>query len=322
VTQAVRIAKQIPGTPVKLVWSREEDMRQGRFKPIGMCRVSGGLNDKGELIGLQMRISAQSILAQALPARLEKDGKDAVVFQGLNAQGPEGQFGYTIPNILIDHAMRNVHVPPGFWRGVNNNQNAIWLETFIDLLAKEAGQDPLEFRRKMMTNHPRHLSILNAVAAKIGWGAAQPPAGQFRGIAQHMGYGSYVAAAAEVSVNDRGRVKVHRMVMGTDSGYVVNPDQVTAQVEGSVAYGLGALLHQQCTVRDGRIVEENLDSYPMMLMDDFPKIETVLAPSGGFWGGVGEPTICVAAPAVLNAIFAATGKPVYRHPLRNVNLRA
>ena len=322
VTQAVRIAKQIPGTPVKLVWSREEDMRQGRFKPIGMCKVTGGLNEKGELVGLHMRISAQSILAQALPARLDKDGKDAVVFQGLNAQGPEGQLGYTIPNILVEHAMRNVHVPPGFWRGVNNNQNAIWLETFVDQLAKEAGQDPLEFRRKMMANHPKHLGILNAVADRIGWGKTQPPAGQFRGIAQHMGYGSYVAAAAEVSVNDRGRVKVHRMVMGTDSGHVVNPDQVTAQVEGSVAYGLGALIHQQNTVKDGRIVEENFDTYPMMLMDDFPKIETVLAPSGGFWGGVGEPTICVAAPAVLNAIFAATGKPVYTHPLRNMNLRA
>lgn len=322
VTQAVRIAKAIPGTPVKLVWSREEDMRQGRFKPIGMCKVAGGLNEKGELVGLHMRISAQSILAQALPARLEKDGRDPIVFQGLNPQGPEGQLGYAIPNILIDHAMRNVHVPPGFWRGVNNNQNAIWLETFVDLLAKEAGQDPLEFRRKMMGNHPKHLGILNAVADKIGWGSTQPPAGQFRGIAQHMGYGSYVAAAAEVSVNNRGRVKVHRMVMGTDSGHVVNPDQVTAQVEGSVAYGLGALLHQECTVKDGRIVEENFDTYPMMMMEDFPKIETVLAPSGGFWGGVGEPTICVAAPAVLNAIFAATGKPVYTHPLRNMNLRA
>jgi len=321
VTQAVRIAKQIPGTPVKLVWSREEDMRQGRFKPVGMCRVTGGLDEKGELVGLHMRISAQSILAQALPARLEKDGRDIVVFQGLNAQGPEGQLGYTIPNLLVDHAMRNVHVPPGFWRGVNNNQNAIWLETFIDQLAKEAGKDPLEFRRKMMANHPKHLAVLNAVADKIGWGTSSPPAGVYRGIAQHMGYGSYVAAAAEVSVSDRGKLKVHRMVMGTDSGHVVNPDQVTAQVEGSVAYGLGALLYQENTIKNGRVVEENFDTYPMIMMEDFPKIETVLVPSGGFWGGVGEPTICVAAPAVLNAIYAATGKPVTTHPLKNVKLQ-
>ena len=321
VTQAVRIAKQIPGTPVKLVWSREEDMRQGRFKPVGMCKVTGGLDEKGELVGLHMRISAQSILAQALPARLEKDGRDIVVFQGLNAQGPEGQLGYTIPNLLVDHAMRNVHVPPGFWRGVNNNQNAIWLETFIDQLAKEAGKDPLEFRRKMMANHPKHLAVLNAVADKIGWGKTQPAAGVHRGIAQHMGYGSYVAAAAEVSVSDRGKLKVHRLVMGTDSGHVVNPDQVTAQVEGSVAYGLSALLYQECTVKNGRIAEENFDTYPVMLMEDFPKIETVLVPSGGFWGGVGEPTICVAAPAVLNAIYAATGKSVTTHPLKNVKLQ-
>ena len=244
--------------------------------------------------------------------------QDFVAFQGLNEKGPEGQFGYTIPNVLIDHAMRNMHVPPGFWRGVNNNQNAIWLETFIDQLAKAAGKDPLEFRRQMMANHPKHLGILNAVADKIGWGKTQPAAGVFRGIAQHMGYGSYVAAAAEVSVSERGKLKVHRLVMGTDSGHVVNPDQVTAQVEGSVAYGLSALLYQECTVQNGRIVEENFDAYPVMLMEDFPKIETVLVPSGGFWGGVGEPTICVAAPAVLNAIYAATGKSVTTHPLKNV----
>ena len=184
------------------------------------------------------------------------------------------------------------------------------------------GKDPLEFRRAMMANHPKHLAVLNAVAAKIGWENSKPPAGQFRGIAQHMGYGSYVAAAAEVSVSDRGRLKIHRLVMGTDCGHVVNPDQVIAQVEGSVAYGLGGTLHQKITIKDGRVVEENFDTYPSMLLEEFPKIETVLVPSGGFWGGVGEPTICVAAPAVLNAIFAATGKPVRSLPLKDLNLRA
>jgi isoquinoline 1-oxidoreductase beta subunit len=321
-TKAVLLAKQLPGVPIKTIWSREEDMRQGRFKPIGMCKMTGGLNDNGELVGLQMRISAQSILASAAPSRMNKDGSDFITFQGLNPQGPEGQFGYTIPNLLIEHAMRNTHVPPGFWRGVNNNQNAIWLETFIDQLAKAAGKDPLEFRRKMMANHPKHLAILNAVAEKSGWEKTPPPEGVFRGIAQHMGYASYVAAVAEVSVSNRGKVKVHRLVMGTDSGHVVNPDQVTAQVEGSVAYGLSALLVQECTVKNGRIVEENFDTYPVLLMEDFPKIETVIAPSGGFWGGVGEPTICVAAPAVLNAIYAATGKCPTTHPLKNVSLRA
>jgi isoquinoline 1-oxidoreductase beta subunit len=319
VTKAVQIGKQIPGVPVKLVWSREEDMRQGRFRPVGLCRMSAGLDDKGDLVGLSMRISAQSILASAAPARLE-NGKDFLAFQGLNPQGPEGQLGYTIPNLLVEHAMRNTHVPPGFWRGVNNNQNAIWLECFMDELAKAAGKDPLEFRRKLMANHPKHLAVLNAVAEKIGWGKP-PAAGVTRGIAQMMGYGSYVACAAEVRLSDRGKVKIDRLVLATDSGHVVNPDQVTAQVEGSVAYGLGAMLYQENTVKAGRIVEENFDSYQMMLMEDFPKIETVLLPSGGFWGGVGEPTICVAAPAVLNAIYAATGTPITTLPLKNVKLQ-
>jgi isoquinoline 1-oxidoreductase subunit beta len=321
VTHAVRIAKELPGTPIKLIFSREEDMRQGRFRPVGLCKLTAGLDASGELVGLHMRISAPSILAQALPARLDKDGRDPITFQGLNAQGAEGQLGYTIPNLLIDHAMRNVHVPPGFWRGVNTNQNALWLETFIDLLAKQAGKDPLEFRRKLMVNHPKHLAVLDAVADRIGW-EKPPPAGITRGIAQMMGYGSYVAAASEVSLSPSGKVKIHRLVMGTDSGYVVNPDQVTAQVEGSVAYGLSALLYQQCTIKDGRMVEENFDAYPIMLMEDFPLVETLQLPSGGFWGGVGEPTICVAAPAVVNAIYAATGKPIYTQPLKDIKLRA
>jgi isoquinoline 1-oxidoreductase beta subunit len=319
VTRAVQVAKQIPGVPVKLIWSREEDMRQGRFRPVGLCKISAGLDDKGDLVGLSMRIAAPSILAYAAPSRLE-NGKDFIAFQGLNPQGAEGQFGYTVPNLLIEHAMRNTHVPPGFWRGVNTNQNATWLECFMDELAKAAGKDPLEFRRKMMAKHPKHLAVLNAVADKIGWGTP-PPAGVTRGIAQFMGYGSYVACAAEVRVSDRGRVKIDRLVLSTDCGHVVNPDQVVAQIEGSVAYGLGAALYQECTLKNGRVVEENFDTYPMMLMEAFPKIETVVMPSGGFWGGVGEPTICVAAPAVLNAIYAATGKPIHTLPLKNVSLR-
>jgi len=321
-TKAVLLAKQIPGVPVKTIWTREEDMRQGRFRPIGQCKMEAGLDDKGNIVGFKMRIASQSILAFAAPQRLAQGGMDPIAFQGLNPSGPEGQFGYTIPNLLIEHAMRNTHVPPGFWRGVNNNQNAVFLECFMDEVAKAVGKDPLEFRRAMMANHPKHLSVLNAVAAKIGWENTKPPAGQFRGIAQHMGYGSYVAAAAEVSVSDRGRLKIHRLVMGTDCGHVVNPDQVIAQVEGSVAYGLGGTLHQKITIKDGRVVEENFDTYPSMMLEEFPKIETVLVPSGGFWGGVGEPTICVAAPAVLNGIFAATGKPVRSLPLRDLNLRA
>ena len=196
----------------------------------------------------------------------------------------------------------------------------------MDEVAKAAGRDPLEFRRSMMTKDPRtakHLAVLNAVANKIGWETSKPPAGQFRGIAQHMGYGSYIAAAAEVSVSDKGKVTVHRLVMGTDSGYVVNPDQVDAQVIGSVAYGLSASFFEEITIKNGAVEQENLDVYEIMRMADYPKlVETVTVPSGGFWGGVGEPTIAVAAPAVLNAIFAATGNPVRSLPLKNIKLRA
>jgi isoquinoline 1-oxidoreductase subunit beta len=321
-TKAVLLAKQIPGVPVKTIWTREEDMRQGRFRPIGQCKMEAGLDDKGNVVAFKMRIASPSILASAFPQRMGPGGIDPIAFQGLNPSGAEGQFGYGIPNILIEHAMRNSHVPQGFWRGVNTNQNAVFVECFMDEVAKAVGKDPLEFRRAMMANYPKHLAVLNAVANKIGWETTKPPEGQFRGIAQFMGYGSYVAAAAEVSVSSRGRLKIHRLVMGTDCGYIVNPDQVIAQVEGSVAYGLGGTLHQKITIKDGRVVEENFDTYPSMMLEEFPKIETVLAPSGGFWGGVGEPTICVAAPAVLNAIFAATGKPVRTLPLKDVNLRA
>ena len=319
VIQAVNIAKQMPGTPIKLLWSREEDMLHGTYHPITQCKLVGGLDASGNLVGLHMRISGQSILAGVNPQGLQ-DGRDPVVFQGLNPSGAEGPFGYTVPNLLIDHAMRNPHVPPGFWRGVNLNQNAIYVECFMDELALAAGVDPLEFRRRLMKNHPKHLAVLNAVAGGIGWDKPAP-AGVFRGLCQIMGFGSYVAAAAEVSVASDGKVKVHRIVAATNPGHVVNPDQVAAQVEGSFVYGLSAALHQECTVKNGRIVEENFDTYPALRMDEMPKVESILVPSGDFWGGVGEPTIAVAAPAVLNAIFAATGKRIRNLPMKNTDLR-
>ena len=319
VRQVVLIAKEMPGTPVKLIWSREEDMVHGKYHPITQCKLVGGLDDKGDLIGLHMRISGQSILAGLLPQNLQ-NGRDPVTFQGLNPSGAEAAIGYTVPNILIDHAMRNPHVPPGFWRGVNTNPNAIYLESFMDELAHAAGQDPLEFRRKLMTKHPKHLAVLNAVAERAGWGKPMP-AGSGRGIAQIMGFGSYTAAVAEVSVSDGGVLKIHRIVAATDPGYAVNPQQIEAQVEGSFVYGLSAALYGECTVQDGKIVEQNFDSYQVLRLDEMPKVETIVMPSGGFWGGVGEPTIAVAAPAVLNAIFAATGKRVRQIPIKNTDLR-
>src|SRR5918997_1442527 len=294
-------------------------MMPGAYHPITQCKLIGGLDDKGALTALHMRISGQSIQAAVRPEGLQ-NGRDPLVFQGLAPPGPEMSIGYSVPNLLIDHAMRNPPVPPGFWRGVNLNQNAIYLECFLDELAHAAGKDPLEFRRRMMANHPRHLAVLNAVAEKVGWGTP-PPAGRHRGLAQTMGYGSYVAGCAEISVSDDGKLTIHRIVAATDPGHAVNPQQIAAQVEGSFVYGLSAALHGECTVAKGRIEQENFDTYPVMRIDEMPAVETVIVPSGGFWGGVGEPTIAVAAPAVLNAIFAATGKRIRTLPLKRHDLR-
>lgn len=319
VRQVVAIAKQIPGTPVKLIWSREEDMLHGRFHPLTQCKMTGALDKDGNLAGLHMRISGQSIVAGIFPQNIQ-NGRDPAVFQGLNPPGPEASIGYDIPNLLIDHAMRNPHVPPGFWRGVNLNQNTIYLESFMDELAYAAGKDPLEFRRALMKNHPKHLAVLNAVAEKAGWGKPLP-AGVFRGICQTMGFGSYVAAVAEVSVSADGKLKIHRIVAATDPGHAVNPAQIERQVEGSFVYGLSASLYGEITIKDGRVEQENFDTYEVMRLEAMPAVETVIVPSGGFWGGVGEPTIAVAAPAVLNAIFAATGKRIRNLPLKNADLK-
>jgi isoquinoline 1-oxidoreductase beta subunit len=314
VTQAVLLAKQIPGTPVKLAWTREEDMAQGRYHPVMQCKLVGAFDAANNLTGLHMRLSGQSILTNVFPQMLQ-NGMDFLTFQGLHKTG-DFAIGYTVPNLLIDHAMRNTHVPPGFWRGVNINQNAIFLECFIDELAQAVGQDSLAFRRKLMANHPKHLAVLNAVADKAGWGKPAPR-GVHRGLAQMMAFGSYVAACAEVSVTGGDKVKVNRIVAATDCGYAVNPAQIERQVAGSFVYGLSALFMEECTVKDGRIEQTNFHNYDSMRIKQMPKVESIIMPSGGFWGGVGEPTICVAAPAVLNAFFAATGKRIRTFPLKN-----
>jgi len=312
--QAVLLAKQLPGTPVKMIWSREEDMQHGYYRPVTQARLTGALDDKGNLTALSLRISGQSIAATLQPTRT---GMDPQQFQGLLAD----EFGYlAIPNLLIDHAMRNTHVPVGFWRGVNHNQNAVYLECFMDELAHAAGRDPLEFRRALMAKNPKHLAVLNAVAERVGWGTPAA-AGVFRGLCQNAGFGSYTAACAEVSVSDKGKLTVHRIVAATDCGTAVNPDQINAQVAGSFAYGLGATLYGENTVEKGRMVEANFDTYDVLRLAEMPLVETILMPSGGFWGGVGEPTITVAAPAVLNAIFAATGKRIRQLPIKEQDLR-
>ena len=320
VHKAVAIAKQLPGIPVKMIWSREEDMIQGKFHPVSQCKLTAGLDAQGNITALHMRIAGQSILSQVAPQNIV-NGKDVVAFQGLNPPGPEASLQYTFPNLLIEHAIRNPNVPVGFWRGVNLNQNTIYLESFIDEIAHETKQDALALRRKLLANSPKALAVLNAAADKGGWGKPAAP-GVFRGLCSTHGFGSYVAACAEVSVSNDGVVKVHRIVAATDCGYAVNPQQIEAQVEGSFVYGLSGAFYQECTLKDGRMEQTNFGDYNTIRMAEMPAVETIVMPSGGpIWGGVGEPTIAVAAPAVLNAIFAATGKRIRDLPLKNHNLK-
>ncbi len=318
VRQAIAIAKELPGVPVKLIWSREEDMTHDFYRPVSQCRLAAGIDAAGNLVGLHVRVSGQSLNA-FVNAPAAKDGKDDRQLQGYYEKPGDAQLGYTVPNLLVEYAMRNTHVPVGPWRGVNTNQNGVYMECFIDEAARAAGRDPLEFRRALMGKHPKHLAVLNAAAEKGDWGKPLPP-GVHRGIAQFMGYGSYSAAVAEVSMTAAGKVRVHRMVLALDCGHAVNPDQIAAQVEGSVAYGLSAAFYGECTIEKGRVVENNFHNYPILRLAEMPKVETVIVPTYDFWGGVGEPTICVVTPAVLNAIHAATGKPVRSLPLKNLDL--
>jgi len=317
--QAVLIAKEMPGTPVKLLYTREECMTQSIYHPVTKARLEAGLDENGDITGLKMRISGQSISTFSLKFLIQEDGSDPLVFQAL---APEGDFqiSYGFPALRIDHAMRNPFVRPAVWRGVNSNQNTIYLESFMDELAAETGKDPLEFRRKLMKDRPRQLSVLNAVAERGNWGKPSAP-NRFQGLAVSFAFGSAIAALAEVSVNN-GELKVHKITAATDPVHAVNPQQIEAQVQGSFVYGLSALLYQEITIADGRVEQDNFHTYPSMRIADMPEVETIIIESGGDgeWGGVGEPTIAVAAPAVLNAIYAATGKRIRSFPLSNTSL--
>ncbi|MSQ66150.1 MAG: xanthine dehydrogenase family protein molybdopterin-binding subunit [Limnohabitans sp.] len=313
--QAVSIAMQIPGKSVKLMWSREEDMQHGLYRPASLVRMRAAVDTAGKPQALHVRVSAPSIFSQLLRMQLQNGIDNQAV-----ACFPDHP--YAIPSTLVDFAMRSTHVPVGFWRTVGHSQNPFVRECFMDELAHAAGQDPLAFRLSLLPDNEkanRDRSILNAVAKAAGWGKPLP-AGVHRGIASVDGYGSWTACVCEVSVSARGEVKIHRVVIGIDPGYAVNPDNIQAQLQGSVVHGLSAIFWGEMTIKDGRIEQSNFHDYRMMRMNEMPKVETVIAPTGGFWGGVGEPTQAPLAPALGNALFAATGKRIRSLPLKNHGL--
>ena len=312
VTQAAQIAKQFPGVPVKMLWSREEDMTHDFYHPITMAKMSAGLDSNGNITGMHIKVSGQSINATVNPMAI-KGNKDVRQMQGFYAEAGDAQLGYEFPNLLTEYVMKNSHVPVGPWRGVNTNQNGIFMECFMNECAVAAGKDPLAFRQAVMQKYPKHLGVLNAAAKKANWGSPLP-AGVHRGIAQFMGYASYSACVAELSVTGN-LVKIRRLVFALNSGHVVNPYLVREQIEGSVAMALGAIFNPEITVENGRIKQTNFDSYPLLKLASTPKVESVLVPTNDFWGGVGEPTICVVGPAVINAISTALGRPMRNFPL-------
>jgi isoquinoline 1-oxidoreductase beta subunit len=308
VSQAVIISKSV-GKPVKLLWSREEDMRHDFYRPVSMVKLTAGLDASGMPVAWQNRVAGPSILALLRPQAME-NGLDKNFVEGL------AEPAYEFPNMLVDYAMRNTPVPVGFWRSVNNSQNAFFKECFLDEVALAGGQDPYELRRKLLKNRPKQLAVLDAAAKQAEWGKPLPT-GVFRGIAYHDSYGSHVCGIAELSVSDKQEIKIHRIVCAVDPGYVVNPDTVVTQVEGAIVYGLTAALYDKITIKNGRVEQSNFDDYPMLRLKSMPKIEVVQVPSGGFWGGVGEVGLPPVAPAICNALFAATGKRIRSLPLRD-----
>ena len=313
--QAVMIAKAMPGKPVKMLWTREEEIQHGLYRPASLMRFKAGMDANGKVDALHIRVSAPSILATLLKLPLPKgvDGQAVACFN---------DHPYAIPNTLVDYAQRNTNVPVGFWRTVGHSQNPFGRECFIDECAQAAGKDPVAFRLDMLPNNEtskRDRAILEAVTKAAGWGS-QLPAGVFRGVAETEGYGSWTACVCEVSVYARNEVKIHRVVIGIDPGYAVNPDNIVAQFQGSVVHGLTAIFWGENTIKEGRVEQSNFHDYRMMRLNEMPKVEVVIAPTGGFWGGVGEPAQAPLAPALVNAISAAMGKRIRSLPLKNHGL--
>ncbi len=313
VTQGVTIAKALPGVPVKMMWSREEDMQHGFYRPASLVRLKAGLDAQGRLVALHTRIACPSILNVLMPGSL-KDGIDFTAVRSFS------DLPYAVANQRVDYALRNGHVPVGFWRAPGQ-QNVFYRESFIDELAIAAGKDSLAYRLAMLKADDKNRLVLEAVARAAAWDKPTAP-GVYRGLAMADGFGSYTAMVAEVSVDAQGQVKVRRIVVAIDSGHVVHPDNCRAQAESNVVYGLGSLLYQENKVKNGRIVESNFHDFRLPRIHEMPQVDTVLVPTGGFWGGHGEPAILPLAAAVCNAIFAATGKRIRSLPLSLHNLRS
>lgn len=311
VVEAVSIAKAIGGrAPIKLMWTREDDMRGGFYRPLYLHKLSAGLDAQGKLVAWQHRIVGQSIVAGTpFEGMMVKDGIDATSVEGAST------LPYQIPNMLVDLHSPRIGVPVQWWRSVGSTHTAFSTETFIDELAAAAGKDPVEFRRVMLAKHPRHLGVLDLAAEKAGWGKPLPK-GLGRGIAVHESFNTFVAQVAEISIDGAGKLKVERVVCAVDCGVVVNPDIVRAQMEGGIGFGLSAALYGAITLKDGRVEQSNFHDYPALRINEMPEVEVHFMPSTEAPTGVGEPGVPPIAPAVANAIAAATGKRLRNLPLR------
>jgi isoquinoline 1-oxidoreductase beta subunit len=317
IPHAVKIAKAV-GRPVQTIWSREEDTQHDYYRPTMMVRMTAGLDAGGMPQAWHVRLCGNSIIHTLFSGGFLGGGIDKHAQEGFTEDMP-----YDVANYRVDFVERNAHVPVGFWRGVSHTQNCFFKESFIDEMAHAAGHDPYRFRRQLIGKHPqagKFRAVLDAAARAAGWDEPAP-AGHYRGIALEQVDNAFMGAVAEVSVGADGTLKVHRFVCALDCGHVVNPMTVEMQVESGVAFGLTATLYGEITIGDGRVRESNFHDYGMLRLADMPKVETVLVPSGGFWGGVGEPPSAIVAPAVCNAVFAATGQRLRSLPLKNHDLR-
>ncbi len=306
------VLSKVAGAPVKLVYSREDDTQALFYRPAAICKFEGGLDDKGAPVLFSARSASSSIaLAAQMPLT---NGLDSFAVEGIV------QMPYAIANVQVEWAQKETPIGVWFWRSVGHSQNIYFVESFIDEMAALAGKDPFEFRRSYLDNAPRYKGVLELVAAKASWGKSLPK-GHFHGIAVGESFGSYVAEVAEVSVSTSGEVRVHKVVCAVDCGMTVNPDIIKRQMESSIVYGMSALFHGRISIKGGRIEQGNFDQYPVLRMNEAPKVEVHIVPSKEAPGGVGEPGLPPLAPAVVNAVFAATGKRLRTLPIDSASLK-